>query len=70
MMTNNMKLALFRKALETLDAEIEKTECELANSITQKLIGSVERCLNELKVYDAARERIINVLDTRTGETE
>lgn len=29
-MTDKMKLALFKKALETLDIEIESTECALA----------------------------------------
>jgi hypothetical protein len=59
-MTDELKLALFQKALETIDAEIEKTECELASGVYNKLYGLTERLLNQLEMYDKARERIVN----------
>ena len=73
MMPNNMKLALFRKALETLDADIEKTERELAENAINHFVGDVPKCVARLGVYDAARARIVNKIETmtvRTGETE
>lgn len=41
MMTNKTKLALFKKALEALDDEIEKKECALAEMSIQNVVGSM-----------------------------
>jgi ethanolamine utilization cobalamin adenosyltransferase len=71
MMTDNMKLALFRKALKTLDAEIEKTECELAENAVNHFIGDMPKCIARLGVYDVTKARIVNRIEKMTtGETE
>jgi hypothetical protein len=75
MMTTNMKLALFQKALVKVNDMIEQNECWLAPDAMNTHDGGREakKCLDTLDIYDNAKARIvkkIEMLCVDQGETE